>query len=71
MADDTQAAPSSRYMGGPAELVTAPNGAIVNREVLEELPKVGWTEGPEIEKPVEGVYVLRRLSDLCLHRSGG
>jgi len=23
-------APSSRYMGGPAELVTAPNGAIVN-----------------------------------------
>jgi hypothetical protein len=50
--------PSSRYMGGPAELVTAPNGAIVNREVLETLPKIAWTEGPEIENPVEGVYVL-------------
>jgi alkyl sulfatase BDS1-like metallo-beta-lactamase superfamily hydrolase len=50
--------PSSRYMGGPAELVTAPNGAIVNKEVLEQLPKTAWTEGPEIENPVEGVYVL-------------
>ncbi len=52
------AVPSSRYMGGPAELVTAPNGAIVNKEVLTQLPKVGWTEGPEIENPVKGVYVL-------------
>lgn len=51
-------APSSRYMGGPAELVSAPNGAIVNKEVLEQLPKTGWTSGPEIENPVEGVYVL-------------
>lgn len=51
-------APSSRYMGGPAELVSAPNGAIVNKEVLEQLPKTGWTNGPEIENPVEGVYVL-------------
>lgn len=51
-------APSSRYMGGPAELVTAPNGAIVNKEVLERLPKTAWTEGPEIERPAEGVYVL-------------
>ena len=50
--------PSSRYMGGPAELVTAPNGAIVNKEVLEELPKTAWTEGPEIENPAEGVCVL-------------
>ena len=51
-------APSSRYMGGPAELVTAPNGAIVNKEVLEQLPKVAWTNGPEIENPAKGVYVL-------------
>jgi len=50
--------PSSRYMGAPAELVTAPNGAIVNKELLEELPKTAWTEGPEIENPVEDVYVL-------------
>ena len=53
-----QEPPSSRYMGGPSELVTAPNGAIVNKEVLEELPKTIWTSGPEIEKPVKGVYVL-------------
>jgi alkyl sulfatase BDS1-like metallo-beta-lactamase superfamily hydrolase len=45
-------------MGGPAELVTAPNGAIVNKEVLEKLPETVWTSGPEIEKPIEGVYVL-------------
>jgi hypothetical protein len=51
-------APSSRYMGGPTKLVKAPNGAIVNKEVLEQLPKTGWTNGPEIENPVEGVYVL-------------
>ena len=51
-------APSSRYMGGPAELVAAPNGAIVNKQVIEELPKTAWTSGPEIEKPVDGIYVL-------------
>ncbi len=53
-----ETAPSSRYMGGPTELVTAPNGAIVNKELLETLPKVSWPDGPEIENPVEGVYVL-------------
>jgi alkyl sulfatase BDS1-like metallo-beta-lactamase superfamily hydrolase len=58
MAQDSVHARSSRYMGGPAELVTAPNGAIVNKEVLKELPKTAWTDGPEIENPVEGVYVL-------------
>jgi alkyl sulfatase BDS1-like metallo-beta-lactamase superfamily hydrolase len=52
------AATSSRYMGGQAELVTAPNGAIINKEVLTELPKTAWVNGPEIENPVEGVYVL-------------
>jgi alkyl sulfatase BDS1-like metallo-beta-lactamase superfamily hydrolase len=45
-------------MGGPAELVTAPNGAIMNKEVMEQLPKTAWTSGPEIENPVKGVYVL-------------
>ena len=57
-AQQSKAVPSSRYMGGPAELVKAPNGAIVNKEVLEELPKTIWTNGPEIENPVKGVYVL-------------
>lgn len=54
----SSSSPSSRYMGAPAELVTAPNGAIVNKDVLEQLPKTAWTSGPEIENPVEGVYVL-------------
>ena len=57
-ADHNDHTPSSRYMGGPAELATAPNGAIVNKEVLEFLPQTGWTVGPEIENPAEGVYVL-------------
>jgi alkyl sulfatase BDS1-like metallo-beta-lactamase superfamily hydrolase len=58
VAQAEKSAPSSRYMGGPAELVKAPNGAIVNKQVLEQLPKTAWTSGPEIENPVEGVYVL-------------
>jgi len=57
-ADHDDHAPSSRYMGGPAELATAPNGAIVNKELLEFLPETIWTEGPEIENPADGVYVL-------------
>lgn len=57
-AQQSKAVPSSRYMGGPAELVTAPNGAIINKDVLTELPKTAWVNGPEIENPVEGVYVL-------------
>lgn len=50
--------PSSRYMGGETELVTAPNGAIVNKLLVDEAPKVFWTDGPEIENPAEGIYVL-------------
>jgi len=57
-AEQAKTEPSSRYMGAPAELVTAPNGAIVNKEVLEQLPETMWTKGPEIEKPAKGVYVL-------------
>lgn len=34
---ESERAPS-RYMGGPAELVTAPNGAITNAEALKKLP---------------------------------
>jgi len=37
-------APPSRYMGGPAELVTAPNGAIANAEVLEVTPEIMYLE---------------------------
>lgn len=50
--------PSSRNMGAPAELVEAPNGAIVNKEVLDRLPTIAWTKGSEIENTVEDVYVL-------------
>jgi alkyl sulfatase BDS1-like metallo-beta-lactamase superfamily hydrolase len=49
---------SNRYMGAPVTLVKAPNGAIINKDVLDQLPKTGWTKGPEIEKPAKGVYVL-------------
>ena len=49
--------PSSRYMGGPAELVTAPNGAIVNAEMLEATPKVMYLE-PITEKVADGVWCI-------------
>jgi len=47
----------SRYMGGPAELVTAPNGAIANAEVLEATPKIMYLE-PTAEKVAEGVWCI-------------
>ena len=47
----------SRYMGGPAELVTAPNGAIANAEVLEATPKIMYLE-PTIDKVAEGVWSI-------------
>jgi hypothetical protein len=31
-------------MGGPAKLVTAPNGAITNAEALKKLPEIMYLE---------------------------
>lgn len=47
----------SRYMGGPVELVTAPNGAIVNAEVLKTSPQIVYTK-PTIDKVAEGVWCI-------------
>ena len=44
-------------MGGPVELVEAPNGAIANKRILDGIEKVAWLE-PTIEQPVEGVWVF-------------
>ena len=49
--------PLSRYMGGPVELVTAPNGAQVNAEVLEVTPKITYLE-PTTEKVADGVWCI-------------
>ena len=49
--------PSSRYMGGPAKLVTAPNGAITNAKALKKLPKIMYLE-PTTEKVAEDVMVI-------------
>ncbi len=54
------AAPSAEtnlYMGAPVTLVEAPNGAIANKKILDNVDKVGWLK-PTIEQPVEGVWVL-------------
>ena len=48
---------SSRYMGGPVELVTAQNGAQVNAEVLEVSPKITYLE-PTTEKVTDGVWCI-------------
>jgi alkyl sulfatase BDS1-like metallo-beta-lactamase superfamily hydrolase len=37
--------------------VEAPNGAIANKKILDNVDKVGWFK-PTIEQPVEGVWVL-------------
>jgi alkyl sulfatase BDS1-like metallo-beta-lactamase superfamily hydrolase len=51
------ALPATPYMGGPVELVKAPNGAIANKRILDGIDKVGWLK-PTIEKPVEGIWVF-------------
>ncbi len=49
--------PSSRYMGGPAELVTAPNGAIVNAEVPAVSPRIMYLE-PTTDKVADRVWCI-------------
>lgn len=49
--------PTSRYMGGPAELVTALNGAITNAEALQKAAKIMYLE-PTIDEVAEGVWVI-------------
>jgi hypothetical protein len=34
--------PLTPYMGGPVELVEAPNGAIANKRLLDGVEKVTW-----------------------------
>jgi glyoxylase-like metal-dependent hydrolase (beta-lactamase superfamily II) len=49
--------PLTPYMGGPVELVEAPNGVIANKHLLDGIDKVTWTR-PTIEQPVEGIWVF-------------
>ena len=45
----------SPYMGGPVELVEAPNGAIANKKILDGIDDVAWTT-PTIDTPAEGIW---------------
>lgn len=54
---NSSAAQVDAYMGAPVELVTAPNGAITNKKLLEGIGKVAWVE-PTIEQPAEGIWVF-------------
>jgi len=45
------------YMGGPVDLVKAPNGAIANKRLLDGIDVVGWSK-PTIEKPADGIWVF-------------
>lgn len=47
----------SIYMGAPADLVTAPNGAITNARVLEALPNIAYME-PAIDEVADGVWCI-------------
>ena len=47
----------SRYMGGPVDLVEAPNGAIVNAATLEVSSKIQYLE-PTVEEVADGVWSI-------------
>jgi alkyl sulfatase BDS1-like metallo-beta-lactamase superfamily hydrolase len=49
--------PPTPYMGGPVELVEAPNGAIANKRIIDGIEEVAWLE-PTIEQPAEGIWVF-------------
>ena len=49
------ALPATPYMGGPVELVKAPNGAIANMRILNGIEAVAWLE-PTID-PGAGSYL--------------
>ena len=51
----------SPYMGGNVELVTAPNGAIVNSKVLEIWPNITYSE-PTTEELTDGVWCIGGFS---------
>jgi alkyl sulfatase BDS1-like metallo-beta-lactamase superfamily hydrolase len=44
-------------MGGPLDIVTAPNGAVGNRRIIENADKVAYLEST-VESPVPGVFVF-------------
>jgi hypothetical protein len=47
----------SPYMGGDVELIKAPNGAIVNAQVLVVSPKIMYIE-PTTEKLADGLWCI-------------
>lgn len=47
----------SVYMGAPADLVTAPNGAITNAKVLQSFPNIAYTV-PTVEEVADGVWSI-------------
>jgi alkyl sulfatase BDS1-like metallo-beta-lactamase superfamily hydrolase len=47
----------ARYMGGPVELATAPNGAVIYDRVLEAMPRIVYAE-PVVEEVTEGLWVI-------------
>lgn len=51
----THAQETFRYMGGEVNLTEAPNGAIVNAEVLKILPQITYTE-PTVDTLAEGIW---------------
>ncbi len=52
-----QAEQKSRYMGGEVSLKKAPNGALVNAEVLKVSPKIMYLK-PTIDKVADGVWCI-------------
>ena len=47
----------ARYMGGDADIITAPNGALIYGKALESIAKIAYTE-PVIEDLGNGIWVI-------------
>ena len=56
-AQENQSNYPSRYMGGEAELVTAPNGAVIYDQALIAAMAIAYTQ-PTVEEVTDGIWVI-------------
>jgi len=52
-----QSSETNQYMGAAVTLTKAPNGAITNKKLLDQVGDFNWLE-PTIENPAEGIWVF-------------
>jgi hypothetical protein len=58
------ALPATPNMGGPVELVEAPNGAIANKRILDCIEKVAWLDPTDEEVRQREAEALRQMASV-------